>query len=56
MSESDEAVRWFRNFYECPVCEHEWTDEWSAMCDDECPRCGARSISPIESEEIAAEK
>ena len=31
----------FRNFYRCARCGHEWTDEWSATCDDDCPHCGA---------------
>lgn len=45
-----EKERMFRNFYRC-VCGHEWQDEWSAMCDDECPQCGA-TISPYRSEDI----
>jgi predicted nucleic acid-binding Zn-ribbon protein len=47
-------MAWFRNFYRCARCEHEWTDEWSAMCDDDCPHCGARHMSPYESEELDA--
>ena len=31
----------FRNFYRCANCGHEWEDVWSAMCDDDCPHCGA---------------
>jgi len=41
----------FRNFYRCDQCGHEWSDEWSAMCDDDCPQCGARHVSPYKSED-----
>lgn len=41
----------FRNFYACPKCGHEWEDVWSATCDDDCPACGARHISPARSED-----
>ena len=41
----------FRSYYVCPQCKHEWTDEWSATSDDDCPNCGARHISPTESED-----
>jgi predicted nucleic acid-binding Zn-ribbon protein len=40
----------FRNFYRCDRCGHEWTDVWSATCDDDCPACGARHMSPAKSE------
>jgi DNA-directed RNA polymerase subunit RPC12/RpoP len=42
----------FRNFYRCARCGHEWTDLWSATCDDDCPHCGARHMSPQRSEEL----
>ena len=42
----------YRNFYRCDRCGHEWTDEWSAMCDDDCPECGARHMSPFKSEDM----
>ena len=29
----------FRNYYRCAECECEWTDVWSAQCDDDCPWC-----------------
>ena len=45
-----EEPGWFRNFYRCPACGTPWTDEWSAQCDDDCPNCGARHISPYWSE------
>jgi predicted nucleic acid-binding Zn-ribbon protein len=44
-------MAWFRNYYRCTRCGHEWTDEWSAMCDDDCPHCGARHMSPLKSED-----
>src|SRR5690348_6577698 len=44
---------WFMNYYRCYQCKHEWTDEWSATCDDECPKCGARDCSPYHSDDLA---
>jgi predicted nucleic acid-binding Zn-ribbon protein len=41
----------FRNFYCCASCGHEWTDVWSATCDDDCLHCGARHMSPYKSED-----
>jgi predicted nucleic acid-binding Zn-ribbon protein len=46
-------MAWFRNHYVCARCGHEWTDTWSAMCDDDCPKCGARHMSPHKSEDVA---
>jgi DNA-directed RNA polymerase subunit RPC12/RpoP len=43
----------FRNFYRCARCDYEWTDDWSATCDDDCPACGARHMSPYKREDIA---
>lgn len=34
----------FLNHYTCPTCNLQWEDEWSATCDDDCPRCGARHM------------
>jgi hypothetical protein len=45
-------MAWFLNFYGCDSCKNIWTDEWSCMCDDECPRCGARNLSPFDSENL----
>lgn len=42
----------FRNFYRCAECGREWTDVWSAQCDDDCPHCGARHMSPHKSEDV----
>ncbi len=43
---------WFVNHYECAECNETWADEWSCMCDDECPECGARNMSPIKSDDL----
>ena len=48
----DASDRRFRNFYPCDRCGHEWEDVWSASCDDDCPACGARHMSPYQSEEL----
>ena len=47
-------MAWFLNQYECFRCAYEWTDEWSCTCDDGCPRCGARHMSPSASEDLTA--
>lgn len=47
----EEGETMWRNRYVCPECKHEWEDEWPAQCDDDCPNCGTRHISPTESEE-----
>jgi predicted nucleic acid-binding Zn-ribbon protein len=39
-------MAWFINQYECDDCGYTWEDEWSAMCDDDCPKCGARHMTP----------
>ncbi len=43
---------WLLSRYVCFECEYEWADEWSCGCDDECPACEARDISPIDSEDL----
>ncbi|MDQ6868505.1 MAG: hypothetical protein M3178_08900 [Pseudomonadota bacterium] len=45
----------FRNFYRCARFDCEWIDDWSAMCADDCPECGARHMSPFKSEDIEVE-
>jgi hypothetical protein len=45
-------MAWFLNFYRCARCRRRWTDEWSCMCDDDCPHCGARHMSPCHSEDL----
>lgn len=41
----------FRNFYKCSRCSAEWQDIWPHTCEDDCPRCGARHMSPYKSED-----
>jgi predicted nucleic acid-binding Zn-ribbon protein len=45
-------MAWFLNVYRCARCTRIWTDEWSCMCDDDCPHCGARHMSPCHSEDM----
>ena len=45
-------MSWFANHYTCDRCKKSWTDEWSCMCDDDCPHCGARHMSPDESDDL----
>lgn len=54
VAEQDDAQeeQQFLNHYTCPRCNHEWSDQWSAMCDDDCPSCGMRHISPTHSEDV----
>jgi len=42
----------FRNYYECDRCGHRWSDDWSCMCDDDCPECGARHMSPYKRDDL----
>ena len=41
-----------RNSYVCPNCQTDWQDAWDCACEDDCPHCGTRHISPIESEDL----
>jgi DNA-directed RNA polymerase subunit RPC12/RpoP len=45
-------VAWYRNYYKCARCDHEWPDEWSCTCDDDCPHCGGRHMSPYDSADL----
>lgn len=54
-AETSEAIVIFRNHYKCYRCGHEWTDEYDAQPDDDCPECGARHVSPYKSEELSRE-
>ncbi len=45
-------MAWYRNYYECARCGRRWSDEWSCMCDDDCPHCGARHMTPYESDDL----
>lgn len=44
------------NYYCCPECHHEWTNEWDCEVDDDCPECGERHISPFLSEDLLCTK
>lgn len=45
-------MAWFRNFYKCDRCDHRWSSKWSCMCDDDCPDCDARHMSPYDSHDL----
>jgi len=45
-------MAWYRSYYKCARCGLDWPDEWSCMCDDDCPYCGARHMSPYESDDL----
>ena len=45
-------MAWFRNHYTCDRCHRDWEDEWSCMSDDDCPHCGARHMSPSDSDDL----
>jgi len=45
-------MSWFRNRYVCARCGSEWFDEWSCMCEDDCPHCSARHMSPSDSQDL----
>jgi len=42
----------YNNHYTCPECGYDWEDEWTSQCDDDCPACGCRHVTPHKSEEI----
>ena len=44
---------WYNNRYVCPKCGTFWEDAWSAMCDDECPKCGCESIMPVSCDDLS---
>lgn len=46
-------MAWFQNHYVCARCGHPWSGEWSATCDDDCPSCGARHMSPTDSDDLS---
>jgi predicted nucleic acid-binding Zn-ribbon protein len=45
-------MAWFLSIYRCESCGKTWTDEWSCMCDDDCPHCGCRHMTPLQSEDL----
>lgn len=49
---SKEPIKTMTNYYICPDCGYEWEDEWDCDCDDDCPACGCRHVSPYRSEDI----
>ena len=48
----EDELAWFLNRYDCDRCGTSWTDEWSCTCDDDCPKCGARHMSPSDSDDL----
>lgn len=40
----------FENHYTCPNCGYDWSDVWSATCNDRCPVCRTET-EPHESKE-----
>jgi predicted nucleic acid-binding Zn-ribbon protein len=45
-------MAWFLNQYRCDRCRKVWTDEWSCMCEDDCPHCGCRHMTPFASQDL----
>src|SRR4051812_538073 len=45
-------MAWFLNNYTCYRCGEDWSDAWSCMCDDDCPRCGARHATTVDSDDL----
>lgn len=43
----------YLNTYQCPKCSHVWNDVWDCGCDDDCPECGNRAITPVMSEPVS---
>ncbi len=50
--DSDEVETTWHNFYRCPDCGGEWDDCWDSQCDDDCPHCGCRHVSPYDSKKV----
>lgn len=38
----------FLSSYICPSCRHHWRTLWDSACDDTCPACGERDVSPYQ--------
>src|ERR1044071_10474500 len=47
-------MTWFLNHYTCERWGADWTDEWSCTCDDDCPHCGARSMTAADSDDLTS--
>ncbi len=56
LDEDDDDVRRFLNHYRCPQCDYHWSDAWDCTCDDDCPNCGNRHISPYTSEDCSGDR
>lgn len=41
----------YLNHYECYECGYEWEDAYDCSVDDDCPDCGASSVSPHKTED-----
>jgi len=51
--EADQAHGYnVQSFYGCECCGEKWTEVWDSACDDTCPACGRRDITPYKSEEV----
>jgi hypothetical protein len=42
----------FINYYRCPFDGTEWADVWSCCCNDMCPKCETKDITPYKSKEV----
>jgi hypothetical protein len=38
------------NFYQCPLCSHEWRGQWTEATPDDCEKCGAHDVQPFDTE------
>jgi hypothetical protein len=47
-----DKMAWFRYYYRCEKCHAEWEEEWSSMCEDDCPSCEERHMTPYESDDL----
>jgi hypothetical protein len=45
-------MAWFRNYYRCEECRHQWENQSSAMCDGDCSQCGAWHMRPYDSDDL----
>jgi hypothetical protein len=46
------SMAWYRNYYRCARRDYEWQDEWSCVCDDDCPDCGARHMTAYDADDL----
>ncbi len=42
----EKTMNMFINYYECPNCKNTWMDVWECTCDDTCPYCETKNVSP----------